>query len=40
MPGNEKIGSGTGVDPDPAPYLFVTFDMKRNDMSKPYDPKK
>jgi len=40
MPGNEKIGVSKGADPDPAPYLYVTFDMKRNDMTKPYDPKK
>ena len=40
MPGNEKKKESEGADPDPAPYLYLTFDMKRNDMLKPYDPKK
>jgi hypothetical protein len=26
--------------PDPAPFLFVSFEMKKEDSLKPYDPKK
>jgi len=40
MPGNEKLGAKKEPDPDPAPYLFLTFEMKRADMVKPYDAKK
>ena len=40
MPGNEKKGADDGQDPDPAPYLFLTFQMKREDMTKAYDAKK
>ena len=40
MPGHEKKGASQGEDPDPAPYLFLTFQMKREDMTKPYDAKK
>ena len=40
MPGHEKKGSSDGQDPDPTPYLFLTFEMKREDMSKAYDAKK
>ena len=40
MPGHEKKGSEDGQDPDPAPYLFLSFDMKRADMAKAYDAKK
>ena len=40
MPGNEKKGKDEGADPDPAPYLYLTFDMKKNDMLKPYDAKR
>ena len=25
---------------DPAPFLFVSFEMKKEDSLKPYDPKK
>ena len=40
MPGHEKKGASQGEDPDPAPYLFLSFDMKRADMAKAYDAKK
>ena len=40
MPGHEKKGSSDGQDPDPTPYLFLSFEMKREDMSKAYDAKK
>jgi hypothetical protein len=40
MPGNEKRTGSQAPDPDPAPYLYLTFEMKRNDMAKPYDPKR
>ena len=38
MPGHVK--KSTGPDEDPAPYLVVTLEMKREDAMKPYDPKK
>ena len=40
MPGNVKLGSSGGPDPDPTPYLYVSSETKRTDMNKPYDPKK
>ena len=40
MPGHEKKGAEDGQDPDPTPYLFLTFEMKRADMAKAYDAKK
>ncbi len=40
MPGNEKRTGSQAPDPDPAPYLYLTFEMKRNDMAKPYDAKR
>jgi len=40
MPGHVKLGKAGEPDPDPAPYLIVTLEMKREDMLKPYDPKK
>ena len=40
MPGNVKLGSSNEPDPDPAPFLYVTMDMKRADQLKPYDAKK
>ena len=27
MPGHVKLGAGGGEDPDPAPYLFLTFQV-------------
>ena len=39
MPGT-KIVLTTGDDPDPAPYLFVSAEIKRKLESKPYDPKR
>ena len=35
-----KLGKPGEPDPDPAPYLVVSMEMKREDMLKPYDPKK
>ena len=40
MPGHVKLGKSGEPDPDPAPYLIISMDMKRADMLKPYDPKK
>ncbi|XP_071744793.1 myosin heavy chain, muscle-like [Lepeophtheirus salmonis] len=40
MPGHIKLGSSNEPDPDPLPYLVVSNEMKRQDMAKPYDPKK
>ena len=40
MPGHVKSGGSKGADPDPAPFLFVSFEMKKEDSLKPYDAKK
>eukprot|EP00095_Tigriopus_kingsejongensis_P003450 maker-scaffold13_size735724-snap-gene-0.11 protein:Tk03450 transcript:maker-scaffold13_size735724-snap-gene-0.11-mRNA-1 annotation:"myosin heavy muscle isoform x29" len=40
MPGHVKLGKSGEPDPDPMPYLMVAMDVKRQDMLKPYDPKK
>ncbi len=40
MPGNVKLGQSNEPDPDPVAYLYVSQDMKRADMLKPYDAKK
>ena len=40
MPGHVKLGKPGEPDPDPSPYLIISMDMKRQDMLKPYDPKK
>ena len=40
MPGNVKLGASNEPDPDPTPFLYVSFETKRNDQLKPYDPKK
>ncbi|XP_040573486.1 uncharacterized protein [Lepeophtheirus salmonis] len=40
MPGHVKLGKPGEPDPDPAPFLVVSMEMKREDMLKPYDPKK
>jgi len=40
MPGHVKLGKPGEPDPDPSPYLIVSMEMKREDMLKPYDPKK
>jgi hypothetical protein len=40
MPGHVKLGKAGEPDPDPTPYLIVSMEMKREDMLKPYDPKK
>jgi len=38
MPGHIK--KGTGPDPDPAPWLAVSDELKNKNKAKPYDPKK
>lgn len=40
MPGHIKLGKSGEPDPDPMPYLVVSMEMKREDLRKPYDPKK
>jgi len=40
MPGHVKLGKSGEPDPDPAPYLIVSLEMKREDSLKPYDPRK
>ncbi|XP_040569561.1 myosin-4 [Lepeophtheirus salmonis] len=40
MPGHDKKGKPGEPDPDPEPYLVISMEMKREDMLKPYDPKK
>jgi len=40
MPGHEKKGKPNEKDPDPEPYLVVTMEMKREDMQRPFDPRK
>jgi hypothetical protein len=40
MPGHVKLGATGEADPDPLPYLVVSNDVKRADMSKVYDSKK
>merc|ERR1711878_111581 len=37
MPGHIKKNSGP--DPDPSPWLAVSFDLKAKNKAKPYDPK-
>ena len=34
MPGHVKLGKAGEADPDPAPYLVVSMEMKREDMKK------
>ncbi|XP_071512372.1 myosin heavy chain, muscle-like [Panulirus ornatus] len=38
MPGH--IVKSTGPDPDPTEFLFISMEMKMQDATKPYDPKK
>jgi hypothetical protein len=40
MPGHIKLGKSGEPDPDPLPYLVVSMEQKREDMLRPYDPKK
>ena len=40
MPGHDKKGKPNEKDPDPEPYLVVSMEMKREDMQKPFDPRK
>ena len=38
MPGHIKLVKGA-VDPDPTEFLLPSMDMKKEDQSKPYEPK-
>ena len=40
MPGHVKLGKSGEPDPDPAPYLIVSLEMKREDSLRPYDARK
>ena len=40
MPGHVKAGGKKEQDPDPSPWLELTFEMKKEDSLKPYDAKK
>ena len=34
------VGKSDGPDPDPDPWLVVSYDLRKKLNSKPYDPKK
>ena len=40
MPGHVKTGGPKEADPDPSSFLWVSFEMKKEDSLKAYDPKK
>lgn len=40
MPGHVKKGGKQEQDPDPMPWLVLSFEMKKEDSLKPYDAKK
>jgi len=40
MPGHVKAGGNKEADPDPSSFLWVSFEMKKEDSLKPYDAKK
>ena len=40
MPGHVKAGGSKEPDPDATPYLFVSFEIKKEDSLKPYDAQK
>jgi len=40
MPGHVKSGGTKEADPDPSAFLWVSFEMKKEDSLKPYDAKK
>jgi len=40
MPGHVKAGGNKEADPDPAQFLWITDEMKKEDSLKPYDAKK
>ena len=40
MPGHVKKGGKQEQDPDPSPWLVLSFEMKKEDSLKPYDAKK
>ena len=40
MPGTKIVLKTGEPDPDPAPYLFVSDEIKKKIAEKPYDPKR
>ena len=40
MPGTKITINAGDKDPDPAPYLFVSSEIKEKSADKPYDPKR
>ena len=36
MPGHVKRGGTGAPDPDPSPYLFVSYEDKQKDLAKVY----
>eukprot|EP00092_Neocalanus_flemingeri_P014216 GFUD01015336.1.p1 GENE.GFUD01015336.1~~GFUD01015336.1.p1 ORF type:complete len:1946 (-),score=553.34 GFUD01015336.1:197-6034(-) len=40
MPGHVKAGGSKEADPDPAQFLWITDEMRKEDSLKPYDAKK
>ena len=40
MPGTKIVLNAGEPDPDPAPYLFVSDEIKKRIAEKPYDPKR
>jgi len=40
MPGHVKKGGKQEQDPDPSPWLILSFELKKEDSLKPYDAKK
>jgi len=39
MPGHVKTGGPKEADPDPSAFLWVPFELRKEDSLKPYDPK-
>ena len=40
MPGTKIVLNAGEPDPDPAPFLFVSAEVKKKISEKPYDPKR
>jgi hypothetical protein len=40
MPGTKIVLNAGEPDPDPAPFLFVSAEIKKKIAEKPYDPKR
>jgi hypothetical protein len=40
MPGTRIVMNPGDVDPDPAPFLFISAEHKAKNAAKPYDPKR